>query len=208
MNNVIIKPINVNGWCVFAEEHVRILNCELNGTSWFGLYSYINNGIIRSYSEIGRFCSIGRNVSIGLGVHDYNNFSTHPLWEVLGSKLDSSFVCHNRRVIIGNDVWIGDRVLINSGVRLGDGCVVAAGSVVVKDVPPYAIVGGIPAKIIKYRFPDNIIEKLMYIKWWNYSIEQISVSKSQDIYKFIEKIESLGEPQKTNIRYEKFTPSL
>lgn len=81
------------------------------------------------------------------------------------------------QILIGNDVWIGNSVTILGGVRIGNGAVVAAGSVVVKDVPPYAVVGGNPAEIIKYRFPKDTIGKLQRIAWWNWSSEKISFRK-------------------------------
>lgn len=202
-NTPIIKPINSNNWLVFAENDVKILNCEIQGVCWFGMHSYINNGFIRSHSEIGRFCSIGRNVSIGLGVHDYNNFSTHPLLSN-GKRLDSYFVDKNRRVVIGNDVWIGDRVLINSGIVIGDGCVIAAGSVVTKDIPPYSIVGGVPARFIKYRFSEDIIDKLIALKWWNYSLDKINLHRYETIENFIDKMKALGNPDNIEMSYIKF----
>ena len=75
------------------------------------------------------------------------------------------------RVILGNDVWVGSHVLINGGVHIGNGACIAAGAVVVKDVPPYAIVGGVPAKIIRYRFPKEVIDRLESIQWWNLPID-------------------------------------
>lgn len=79
-----------------------------------------------------------------------------------------------KRVVIGNDVWIGIRCIIMDGVSIGDGAVVAAGSVVTKDVAPYAIVGGVPAKVIRFRFNDSVIEKLLQLKWWDYTDDQIT----------------------------------
>lgn len=78
-----------------------------------------------------------------------------------------------RRVIIGNDVWIGDGVFIKSGVVIGDGAVIGANAVITKDVPPYAIVAGVPARIIKYRFENEIIQNLKKIQWWNYDFQEI-----------------------------------
>lgn len=94
----------------------------------------------------------------------------------------------NREVIIGNDVWIGAGVFIKGGIKIGDGAVIAAHAVVTKDVPPYAIVGGVPAKILKYRFTDDVIRKLLDLKWWDYDIAAIQGLDWSDIHKCIETI--------------------
>jgi len=161
--------INTNNYVVFAEQNVRILNTELFGTIFFGFASYINSGLIRSHCEIGRYCSIGRNVSIGLGNHDIKGLSTSPFFEFLISEDSLKLASDNpkRRVIIGNDVWIGDNAMIASGIKIGSGSVIAGGAVVTKDVEPYSIVGGVPAKLIKMRFKKNIIEKLNNLAWWD-----------------------------------------
>jgi len=93
--------------------------------------------------------------------------------------------------IIGNDVWIGANAIILQGVTIGDGAIVAAGAVVTKDVPPYAIVGGVPAKVIKYRFPDSTIVKLLEIKWWDKPEEWIleNVEKFSNVDDFIRFVE-------------------
>jgi hypothetical protein len=82
---------------------------------------------------------------------------------------------------IGNDVWIGDRAFIMAGVRIGDGAVVAAGAVVTKDVPPYAVVGGVPARIIKYRFDQPTVDKLLELKWWRYDISEFGEVDWSDV---------------------------
>ena len=122
--------------------------------------------------KIGSFVSIGRGVSIGHGKHPLNFLSTSPYFYLdrLGFK-DKNMASHTEYtvvepVIIGNDVWIGDNVTIFNGVTIGDGAVLGASAIVTKDVPPYAIVAGNPAKIIRYRFDEEIITQLLELKWW------------------------------------------
>jgi len=129
---------------------------------------------------IGKFCSIADNITIFLGDnHNTNWFSTYPF----GHIHDNIFTKLNRNnghpsskgnVVIGNDVWIGSNATIMSGITIGDGAVIAAKSVVTKNVPPYTIVGGNPAKEIRKRFSDDIINKLLELKWWDKSDEEIN----------------------------------
>lgn len=86
---------------------------------------------------------------------------------------DEQMEIEGYKCIIGNDVWIGSKVLIKGGVRIGDGAIVAMGSIVTKDVPPYAIVGGVPAKVIRYRYSESEIQQLLKFKWWNRDVEWI-----------------------------------
>lgn len=112
--------------------------------------------------KIGRFCSIAEGVTFLLsGEHRYDCITSYP-FKVLNFGFEKEAVSKGK-IIVGDDVWIGFNSLILSGVNIGQGAVVAAGSVIVKDVPPYAIVGGNPAKVIKYRFSEKIIEKLLSI---------------------------------------------
>jgi acetyltransferase-like isoleucine patch superfamily enzyme len=193
---------------VFAEDNVKINNTEIFGTIFFGFSSYINSGIIRSYCEIGRYCSIGRNVSIGLGNHDINGLSTSPFFEHLipqGSlKLASETPI--RRVIIGNDVWIGDNVMISSGVTIGDGAVLAGGAVITKDVEPYTIVGGIPAKLIRSRFPPETIEQLKIIKWWEIKPENLLKLNLINIHHTIQELSKFEESkERAPINYHRIS---
>ena len=127
---------------------------------------------------IGKFCSIASNIKVyyGQGYHDLNNISTYPFGYVHNNEF--GLPCYNNGktngdIIIGNDVWIGDNVTIISGVIIGDGSIIATNSHVTSNVKPYSIVGGNPAKLIKYRFDDEIIQKLLEIKWWDWELEKI-----------------------------------
>lgn len=95
------------------------------------------------------------------------------------------------KIKIGNDVWIGEGAFIRRGVKIGDGAIIASHSVVSKDVAPYSIVGGVPAKHIKFRFEDNIIEQLIEIKWWDYGLSALEGVDFTDINKAIKKLERI-----------------
>jgi acetyltransferase-like isoleucine patch superfamily enzyme len=126
--------------------------------------------------NIGKYCSIAGGVKIMICAnHDYSGFSSYPFaelkWIEKTEKTRNAY--GNGQVNIGNDVWIGSGVIINSGITINDGAVVATGSIVTKDVPSYAIVGGNPAKIIKYRFDEETIKELIELKWWNFETSKI-----------------------------------
>ncbi|WP_418904718.1 CatB-related O-acetyltransferase [Methanococcus voltae] len=130
---------------------------------------------------IGKFCSIASGVKFMLGGnqgHCYNHISVYPLSIISHTPTDLDVETPKEFVkkgdtIIGNDVWIGAESLIMPGVKIGDGAVIGTRSLITKDVPPYTIVGGCPAKVIKKRFSDEKIEILQNIKWWNWDVEKI-----------------------------------
>ena len=133
---------------------------------------------------IGKFCSIGYNVCLGPSQHALNLLSTHPFVcshsniELYGDlttpmKFVKPNQANNSGVVIENDVWIGHGAIIMDGVKIGNGAVIGAGAVVTKDVEPYAIMGGVPAKLIRYRFEQNIINELIDLRWWDYPKEFI-----------------------------------
>ncbi len=142
-----------------------------------GRYSYVGADSQLSYANVGRFCSIGDKVSCALGVHPLDWASTHPAFyskkynlissEVMFNEYSYTDKNHNFMIDIGHDVWIGSNTVILGGVHIGHGAVIAAGAVVTKDVPPYAIVGGVPARVIRNRFDDDTIRKLLDLQWWN-----------------------------------------
>lgn len=133
--------------------------------------------------SIGRYCSIAGNVRIFVGAYHRPDWvTTYPFGsrhqEIFGAFETPGFPKSNGPVLIGNDVWIGNSATIMSGVTVGDGAVIAAGSHVVKDVHPYEIVGGNPAGHIRYRFPNDVIQELLRIKWWDLSNEKVAIFAS------------------------------
>ena len=135
-----------------------------------GDYTYINGGHVYR-SRIGKYCSIGFGVSIGPGEHHVHRITTFPISSRTFYRYDAGEFVDKGLTVVGNDVWIGNHATILQGIKIGDGAVIAAGAVVTKDVPPYAIMAGVPAKIIRYRFDEKIIEKLLKLEWWNKSVK-------------------------------------
>ncbi|MBU3604127.1 CatB-related O-acetyltransferase [Polynucleobacter sp. AP-Kaivos-20-H2] len=127
---------------------------------------------------IGNFCSIGKNVTIQEYSHDYSKLSSYFIATNLFGEDLSGCVTSKGPIIIGSDVWIASNVVIGSGVRVGDGSVIAAGSVVLNDVPPFAIVAGAPARVLRYRFTSEVIDRLVEISWWKWDFEKIKKNKS------------------------------
>ena len=140
--------------------------------SSIGKYSYLGRGSSLIHAEVGNFCSISGNVLVGMGHHTINNLSTSPIFTECHNGTGHSWTTQSsinpyNKVIVGNDVWIGTRVMIIGGVNIGDGAVIGAGAIVTKDVPPFAVVVGAPARVVKYRFSPETIEKILTSCWWN-----------------------------------------
>lgn len=179
----------------FINKFIKLIHrpalrdCEIDKTASIGMasncirvkmgrYSYI--GFYNSVSDtnIGSFCSIASYCAVGGGKHPMNAVSTSPVFYAgrnsLGKNFSNISEEGNQGVEIGNDVWIGEAVFINDGVKVGTGAVIGAHSVVTKDVPPYAIVAGAPARILRYRFDEDTIQRLLDSKWWEWPEEELS----------------------------------
>lgn len=150
----------------------KVLNSQI------GAYSRIGMNTVVGGAKIGNFSVVSMDSVVSPGAHPtnfltphvafYQSCPWHPEW--IG-KIDFP---GGKIVNIGNDVWIGRNCIIMDGVTIGDGAIIAAGAIVTKDIPPYAIAGGIPAKVIKFRFPQEMIDRLEEIKWWNLPDEEIT----------------------------------
>ena len=166
-----------------------------------GKYFGMNESCFVARATVGSFGAIGARTAINPFNHptswlSTNEFQYHP------SSFDwvekyNEFVRLERtpdmfkHVTVGNDVWTGHNVNVMAGVNVGDGAVIAAGSVVTKDVPPYAIVGGVPATVIRYRFPEKTIERLLRVKWWELELAQLSGLPFRDVERCLDMIEEI-----------------
>lgn len=144
-----------------------------------GDYTYINKYCLvdKNVTSIGKFCSIAYNVRIGLGGHPTDWLSTHPFAynKSYGfTDNDKPWTKDSEETVIGNDVWIGANSTVLAGVKIGNGAIVGAHSLVNKDVEPYSIVVGVPAKHLRYRHSDEVIQKLLKTEWWNLSKAELS----------------------------------
>lgn len=187
------KKIKLKNNNIFIDSNVYFNKTKFNGYNRIFKNTYVNHSTVGRFSYIGRdsilnnvsigsFCSIAPYTVVIYGTHPTNFVSTHPIFYSTAKHCGISFVDKNKykefsyigedqkSVIIGNDVWIGHSVKIVEGVTIHDGAVVLAGSIVTKDVEAFSIVGGVPAKHIKYRFDSKTREKLLFLKWWEKDI--------------------------------------
>ena len=186
-----IYPRTGDGETVYLKNVVSDPNIEIGDYTMYNDYvrdprDFAKNNVLYHYPvngdklKIGKFCSIacGAKFLFTSGNHAMQSLSTYPFpiffeeW-----NLDARDICsawdNKGDIIIGNDVWIGYEAVIMAGVTIGDGAIIAARAVVTKDVPPYTIVGGVPAKMIRKRFDDATIERLEKLRWWDWDAAKI-----------------------------------
>jgi len=189
--------------CFEAPCNLKRVDCEAKLT--IGAFSYCVSGYLFG-ANIGRYCSLGEGIQIGRHSHPLSFGSTSPLFynqtnAVFGNHFTSSHLFNDfeftkepskfQETYIGNDVYIGHEALIMPGIKIGNGAVIGARSVVTKNVPDYAIVAGSPATIRRYRFSDILINELLESKWWEYSPGQLKNVSSDKPESFIEEINNL-----------------
>lgn len=215
-NSVILNSWGINK-CSYFESPISIGG---DGNQFdighIGAFTYINGQPHNRYNyrttnidaqSIGRFCMIAQGCTIGMGGHPVNSITGSPVFK-LGNEwcrnyyndfdelwINDMTIKYKKAVgkplpIIGNDVWIGEGVSIINGVKIGDGAVIAAGAVVVKDVAPYSIVGGVPAKEIRKRFSEEVILDLEKLHWWDYGVD---IMVGVDLYNPEEAVEIIGK---------------
>jgi acetyltransferase-like isoleucine patch superfamily enzyme len=168
---------------VTVELPCRLRKAVFHGICSVGAYTYFSGEADVQSASIGRYCSISTGVIIGPGEHPIDRFTTHPLsWGGGRSRFavkDYAWLADlaqpltpHERTFVGNDVWLGANAIVTQGCTLGDGCVVAAGAVVTKNVPAYAIVGGVPARTIGKRFDPDLRAKLLASNWWELNLHR------------------------------------
>jgi acetyltransferase-like isoleucine patch superfamily enzyme len=170
----------------------KISNAEIEE----GTYLAPNSTV--SFAQIGKYCSIGPNFLCGWGIHPTNGISTSPMFYSTIQQNGRTFSAINKieerkKIIIGNDVFIGANVTVLDGVMIGDGAIIGAGAVVSKDIPPYAIAVGCPISVIKYRFSQDLIDRLLKIRWWEFKNDKL-----KDVEKYFFDVESFISKYDTN----------
>ena len=166
---------------------------------FFGAYSYMNSGgYVRPGVFVGRYCSIGRRVTLGAGMHRMTGVSTAPILSGGGEayteeqKIKAGIVPRRSTqvphalTILESDVWVGDGAIILPGVRVGTGAVVGANSVVTRNVKPYTVVGGVPAKPLRVRFSPEIAEKLLLTQYWEYPFALLKALPCANVFEFLD----------------------
>ena len=181
-------------------NNVKILSSVIND------HTYVQENAIISDAEVGKFCSIAMGVIVGAPQHSLSSVSSHPAFYLRNTPLvktysDRDMFATSKRTFISHDVWIGQNAIIMNGLQIGVGAVIGAGAVVTRDVPSYAVVGGVPAQIIKYRFDEKLRSDLLESKWWDMSEKWMADNYSlfQDPLKLLECLNA--KPETREVRF-------
>jgi len=169
--------------------------CDIGRYFGLGCFSYVKN------CQVGRYCTFGTRISIGafshptdwLSIHEFQYRNTKDIYGDSILEGDENIAPKNPVTRIGCDVWIGDNASVMTGVSLGHGAIVGLGAVVLKDVPPYAIVTGNPARILRYRFSEDVIGELLRIKWWELDMQYLKGIDFSDINKAIISVKKITD---------------
>ena len=182
-------------------------NMTLEGACSLWAFSYSNYQVVLSRTSVGRYCSIGQQVMIGPGSHNVDYVSTHPFasdavgascgqvgipeYEAMAATICTSFGrLRGPYVVLGHDVWVGARAIVLGGVTIGHGAVIAAGAVVTRDVAPYTVVGGVPARPLRQRFSDTVVRRMLACAWWDYDLSALGpIRDYTDVEKFLDTME-------------------
>jgi phosphonate metabolism protein (transferase hexapeptide repeat family) len=198
--NILSKEPNIHSTCILKEvklgDYTELMMHTYMVETSFDDYSYSAGNVQIIYTQVGKFCSIANSVRINPGNHPYWRVTQHHITYRkvafgFDDKDDIAFFKWRKehQCKIGHDVWLGHGSIIMPGVEIGNGAIVGSGAVVTKNIPPYAIAVGVPAKVIKYRFDNQTVESLLSIEWWNW--DRVTLKKNfsdlNDVPTFLEK---------------------
>jgi len=195
--NYISKEAKVGKNTVLNAPVRLVGNANVKHSCDIGSYTFINGGTtLFPGTKMGKYCSIGKTCELGAFDHPTTWLSSSAIQYNLKlhfpdyvEDFNQKKIDRPKETIFGNDVWVGSLAVVKRGLTIGDGAIVAGGSVVVKDVPPYAIVGGVPAKVLKYRFDEETIERLMNLQWWDMPLEDLKDISFDEIDKALDELE-------------------
>lgn len=172
INSILDGPIAIGENCIVKDCLIQAKEMTVGlNTSFWGPGITIHS--LQHPIKIGSYCSIAKNVTIQEYSHSLRKVSTYFMFNNIFGGTVKDDVISKGKITIGNDVWIAANAVIGSGVEIGNGAVIGANSVVLNDVPPYAVVAGAPASILRFRFSPEIIKELLLIEWWNWDYEKI-----------------------------------